>query len=51
MKTNGALRLVISPSEARSLLNYLQRQGVALPDWTEDWDGESNIWLPDVEVK
>ena len=50
MRTDEAMRLVISPSEARSLLNHLNRQGAALPEWAQNWDGDSSVWL-DEEVK
>jgi hypothetical protein len=45
MKTDGAMRLVISPSEARSLLDYLDRRGEAFPEWAHTWDGVSSVWL------
>jgi len=45
---DGAIRAVVSPSEARSLLNYLQKQGAPLPEWAQNWDGVSSVWLDEV---
>ena len=49
MRTDQAIRLVISASEARSWLDHLIRQGKELPEWVQNWNGNSSVWL-DSEV-
>ena len=46
---DGAMRLVMSPEEARSWLNHLNRQGIEAPLWALKWDGMSSVWLKEVE--
>lgn len=45
MKTDGAIRFVMSPEDARSWVNFLNYQGAELPLWAQEWDGESPVWL------
>jgi hypothetical protein len=49
MNTDSAVRLVMSPEEARSWLSHLHGQGVEAPMWALEWDGMSSVWLEEVE--
>jgi hypothetical protein len=50
MKNDGAMRLVISPEEAKSLIRYYNRTEQELPKWAVDYDGESCVWLEEDEA-
>lgn len=45
---DGAMRLVMSPEEARSWIAYLIRTGGTLPEWVHSWDHVSSVWLEEV---
>lgn len=49
MKSDGAMRLAMSPDEVRAWVNFLRYQGRTLPRWAIEWDGVSGVWLDDYE--